>query len=66
MSESKKKERPYIRSSVRLSSVFGKPRYRIVKINRAGMRRQLTISLVNASSLQAAEREFLRESKTNN
>jgi len=56
----KMKERPYIRSVKRLSFRHEKPRFRIVKIDRDGRRRQLVISVVNADVLPFIEKQFLQ------
>jgi hypothetical protein len=54
------KERPYIRRTKRLGLDREKPRFRIVAIDPAGRRKQITVSMVSSDPLPEIEREFLR------
>jgi len=54
------KERPYLRSVKQISGEGGKPRFRLVKIDKEGRRKQFTVSVVSSSVLPFVEKEFLR------
>lgn len=58
------KPRPYIRNVIKRSATGQKPRFTLVKIDNAGKRRRLTLSLVNADVLPLVEREFLKRGAT--
>lgn len=56
------KERPYIRSKSRQNEYLGeRPRYRLVKIDRHGNRRQITVSLTCPEQLPEVQKAFLLE-----
>lgn len=56
------KERPYIRSKSRRNDYLReRPRYRLIKIDRHGNRRQITVSVINPAQIADFEKAFLLE-----
>jgi hypothetical protein len=59
------KQRPYIRSKSRQNEYLReRPRYRLVKIDRHGNRRQITFHVTNPDQLPEVEKAFLLEVET--